>query len=54
VVTLLEVYRDRAAFEAHEDQPHTKRFLAERDRYLAAPTEVTWLDVAEMASGPTG
>jgi quinol monooxygenase YgiN len=54
VVTLLEVYRDRAAFEAHEDQPHTKRFLAERDRYLAAPTVVTWLDVAEMASGPTG
>ena len=30
-----EVYRDRAAFEAHEAQPHTQRFLAERERYVA-------------------
>ena len=54
VVTLLEVYRDRAAFEAHEEQPHTKHFLAARDQHLAAPTQVRWLDVADMASGPTG
>ncbi|GIF11745.1 putative quinol monooxygenase [Actinoplanes teichomyceticus] len=39
-----ELYADRAAFEAHERQPHTRRFLAERERYLAA-TEVTFLDV---------
>lgn len=52
VVTLLEVYRDKAVFEAHEAQTHTRHFLAERDRHLAAPTEVRWLDVAEMASGP--
>ena len=37
-----ELYRDRAAFEAHEAQPHTRRFLAERDKYLAS-TDVDWL-----------
>jgi quinol monooxygenase YgiN len=37
-----ELYRDRAAFEAHEASPHTRRYLAERDQYLAA-TEVDWL-----------
>jgi quinol monooxygenase YgiN len=30
-----ELYRDREAFEAHEEQPHTRRFLAEREQYLA-------------------
>lgn len=30
-----ELYRDRAAFEEHERQPHIRRFLAERDRYLS-------------------
>ncbi len=34
--TFYELYRDRAAFEAHEAQPHTKRFLAERGQYLAS------------------
>ncbi len=29
-----ELYRDQAAFEDHEAQPHTRRFLAERDQYL--------------------
>lgn len=28
-----EVYRDRDAHAEHERQPHTQRFLAERDRY---------------------
>ena len=37
-----ELYEDRAAFEAHEAAPHTRRYLAERDQYLAA-TEVDWL-----------
>ncbi len=37
-----ELYRDRAAFEAHEAAPHTRRYLAEREQYLAA-TEVDWL-----------
>jgi quinol monooxygenase YgiN len=37
-----ELYRDRAAFEAHEAAPHTRRYLAKRDQYLAS-TEVDWL-----------
>jgi len=37
-----ELYRDRAAFEAHEAGPHTRRHLDERDQYLAS-TEVDWL-----------
>lgn len=39
-----ELYADRAAFEAHEAQPHTRHFLAEREQYLAG-TEVTFLGV---------
>ncbi|HEY5837191.1 putative quinol monooxygenase [Streptomyces sp.] len=37
-----ELYADRAAFDAHEAQPHVRRFLAERGRYLASH-EVTFL-----------
>jgi quinol monooxygenase YgiN len=37
-----ELYRDKAAFEAHEASPHTRRYLDERDQYLAS-TEVDWL-----------
>lgn len=29
-----ELYRDRAAFGAHEDQPHVKHFLAAREALL--------------------
>ncbi|WP_257586060.1 MULTISPECIES: putative quinol monooxygenase [unclassified Streptomyces] len=29
-----ELYADKNAFEAHENQPHTKRMLAEREQYL--------------------
>ncbi|TQE19663.1 putative quinol monooxygenase [Streptomyces ipomoeae] len=46
-----ELYEDRAAFEAHEAQPHTKRFLAEREQYLAG-VEVTFLNaVAGKVAG---
>jgi quinol monooxygenase YgiN len=38
-----ELYADRAAFEAHEAQEHTKRMLAERGQYLAN-TEVEFLN----------
>lgn len=31
-----ELYRDRAAFDAHEEQPHTRRFLDARGQYLAS------------------
>jgi quinol monooxygenase YgiN len=44
-----ELYADRDAFEAHEQQPHTKVFLEERHRYLAA-TEVVFLN-AEFGKG---
>ena len=37
-----ELYADRAAFEAHEQQPHVRHFLAEREQYLTS-TEVTFL-----------
>ncbi|MGW1740729.1 putative quinol monooxygenase [Nocardia sp. NPDC001965] len=30
-----EVYRDREAFEEHERQPHTRRFLDRRADYVA-------------------
>ena len=29
-----ELYADREAFEAHERQPHTRRFLDQREQYL--------------------
>ncbi len=29
-----EIYADHAAFEAHEQQPHVKQFLAEREQFL--------------------
>jgi quinol monooxygenase YgiN len=37
-----ELYQDRAAFDLHEEQPHTKRFLTEREQYLNN-LEVTFL-----------
>jgi quinol monooxygenase YgiN len=37
-----ELYRDKAAFEAHEAAPHTRHYLAERGQYLAS-TDVDWL-----------
>ncbi len=46
-----ELYRDKAAFEAHEAAPDTRRYLAERGQYLAA-TEVDWLTLqAGLARG---
>ncbi|MCK8680214.1 putative quinol monooxygenase [Streptomyces lichenis] len=30
-----ELYADRAAFEQHEQQEHTRHFLAEREKYVA-------------------
>jgi quinol monooxygenase YgiN len=37
-----EAYRDREAFEEHERQPHTRRFLEERNLYVAS-TRVEFL-----------
>lgn len=39
-----ELYRDRAAFQAHEEQEHTRYFLKEREQYLQA-VEVDLLDL---------
>lgn len=33
-----EMYRDRASFEAHERQPHVRRFLDERARHVDSVT----------------
>jgi quinol monooxygenase YgiN len=41
-----ELYRDRAAFDAHEQQPHTRRFLAARDKFLAS-TNVDFLTLQQ-------
>lgn len=38
-----ELYASRGAFDAHEQQEHTKRFLAERGRYLTS-TRVEFLE----------
>ncbi|QMU79824.1 antibiotic biosynthesis monooxygenase [Streptacidiphilus sp. PB12-B1b] len=45
-----ELYADRDAFDAHEQQPHTKHFLAEREQYINA-LQVTFLD-AQAGKGP--
>lgn len=47
-----ELYRDRSAFEAHEEQPHTRRFLTEREQYLAGK-EVDFLTLQD-AKGTGG
>lgn len=48
-----ELYRDRAAFEEHERQEHTIRFLAERHRYLSGPPHVDFLTL-QTAAGAVG
>jgi quinol monooxygenase YgiN len=42
-----ELYRDRAAFDDHEAQPHTRRFLAEREPLL----ESTLVDFLALSDG---
>ncbi|MGH3344793.1 MAG: putative quinol monooxygenase [Carbonactinosporaceae bacterium] len=47
-----ELYRDRAAFDAHEEQEHTRRFLGARNQYLAGH-EVDWLTL-QTGKGTSG
>ena len=47
-----ELYSDRAAFDAHETAPHSRRYLDERDQYLAS-TEVDWLTL-QAGKGTSG
>ena len=44
-----ELYRDRAAFDAHERYAHTQRFLRLREQHLAAPPRVEFLTAADGA-----
>lgn len=46
-----ECYRNHDAFLAHEAAPHTKRFLEQRSRHLAAAPEVWRLDTAAGVVG---
>ncbi|GGQ72359.1 putative quinol monooxygenase [Kitasatospora griseola] len=49
-----ELYADRAAFDAHEQQPHVRRFLAAREEYIAS-FKVTFLDeVSGKGTGSAG
>jgi quinol monooxygenase YgiN len=47
-----ELYRDRAAFDAHEEQPHTRRMLADRKQFLAS-VEVDFLTL-QVGKGTDG
>ncbi|AEH10124.1 putative quinol monooxygenase [Candidatus Protofrankia datiscae] len=49
-----EVYADRAAFDAHEEQAHVKRFLAEREQYLSAPARVEFVVPGPAKGVPAG
>lgn len=42
-----ELYRDRAAFDAHEEQPHVRRFLDAREPFL----ESVSVDFLSLQSG---
>lgn len=48
-----ELYRDRAAFEAHEAQPHVRHFLTEREHLIESFT-VDWLHPTAHAKAPGG
>ncbi|QKV69902.1 antibiotic biosynthesis monooxygenase [Streptomyces harbinensis] len=41
-----ELYADRAAFDAHEQQSHVIAFLSEREQYLSN-VEVTFLEATD-------
>jgi quinol monooxygenase YgiN len=44
-----ELYRDRAAFDAHEQSPHTRRFLDDREPLLESKA----VDFLFLADGKT-
>ena len=49
-----EAYRDRAAFDAHEQTAHTLAFLSRRERYLTGPPRVEFLQDARGKVRATG
>jgi quinol monooxygenase YgiN len=49
-----EIYRDRAAFDSHENQPYTQRFAAERRSYVLATNVIELrLKYAKIAPLPS-
>jgi quinol monooxygenase YgiN len=48
-----ELYRDRAAFEAHEAQEHVRRFLSARDQHVESFT-VDFLSLVDGKAGGLG
>jgi quinol monooxygenase YgiN len=48
-----ELYRDRSAFDAHEQQPHVRRFLAKREQYMAAAPRVELMRLRAGAGVPS-
>jgi quinol monooxygenase YgiN len=48
-----ELYRDRAAFDAHEQQAHVRHFLAEREHLVESFT-VDWLRPTAQAGTTKG
>ncbi|WP_326645765.1 antibiotic biosynthesis monooxygenase [Streptosporangium sp. NBC_01755] len=47
-----ELYQDRPAFDTHEKQEHTRRFLTAREELLAS-VEVDWLTL-QTGKGTAG
>lgn len=50
---LYELYRDRAAFDAHEEQPHVRHFLAQREQHHVHGVEVDFLTLCDGKGVPT-
>lgn len=48
-----ELYRDRDAFDEHEQQAHVRRFLTERAQHLATEPRVEFLDLQDATGLPS-
>lgn len=49
-----ELYADRAAYREHEQQPHTRHMLQDREQYLAVAPKVVFLNqhLGKLPHGP--
>jgi quinol monooxygenase YgiN len=47
-----ELYRDREAFQAHEEQLHVKAFHVDRKPYMAGPERVEFLERTDGKGWP--
>ncbi|WP_462187865.1 MULTISPECIES: putative quinol monooxygenase [unclassified Frankia] len=48
-----ELYRDREAFEDHENQPHIHHFVAERQDLLTGPPRIECITLTSGTGLPT-